>query len=152
MTSNLPPYRDARRTPYKPEHGKLLRPKGIFSKMEHFSIDALYMQPNSYIESILVDEHPIAVIGMVVLWPGVAEVWSVISEEARETPISFHKCVLSSLVCHETVLKLHRTQMCVRADYEEGLRWAESLGFKSEGVMLKYGPEGNDFFRYARVK
>lgn len=140
-----------RRVQFELGHELKMRPKNVFSHVEVASVKTMFNAPNSYMETIMLGNIPIAIIGMIHLWDGVAEAWTVTSEEVKLYPISFHKSVLSSLVHHEKLLGIHRTQMNVRADYEDGRKWAEALGFKEEGVMLKYGPDGKDFWRYART-
>ena len=140
-----------RRVPYLPEHANLLKPRKQFSQMEVESIDRFVGIPYSYMETVMLEDEPVAVLGMVLLWKVVAEVWTVISEAAKKAPISFHKCVLASLIYHERLLGVSRTQMAVRKEFEEGRKWAESLGFDLEGIMVKYGPDGKDFYRYARI-
>jgi hypothetical protein len=48
-------------------------------------------------------------------------------------------------------LNLRRLQIVVDVTREPAVRWAEFLKFKREGVMQKYGPEGNDYYMYART-
>ena len=44
-----------------------------------------------------------------------------------------------------------RIQAAVRADWPEAQRFAEFLGLENEGLMRKYGPDGSDYFRFAKV-
>lgn len=45
-----------------------------------------------------------------------------------------------------------RIEAEVISDYVQGVRALEILGFKREGFMLKYNPEGRDCYMYALVK
>ena len=47
--------------------------------------------------------------------------------------------------------ELVRIQAAVRADWPEAQRFAEFLGLENEGLMRKYGPDGSDYFRFAKV-
>jgi len=73
-----------RRVPYLPEHANLLKPRKQFSQMEVESIDRFVGIPYSYMETVMLEDEPVAVLGMVLLWKGVAEVWTVISEAAKK--------------------------------------------------------------------
>jgi hypothetical protein len=45
-----------------------------------------------------------------------------------------------------------RIEMTVRADYRQGLRWAEMLGFRVETPLLeKFGPFGEDHVGFVRI-
>lgn len=46
---------------------------------------------------------------------------------------------------------LLRMQIVVNVHHETAVQWAEFLKFKREGVMAKYGPEGADYYMYART-
>ena len=46
---------------------------------------------------------------------------------------------------------LMRVEAGVSVDFELAIRWAEILGFKQEGRMTKYFPDGSDAYLYARV-
>ena len=48
-------------------------------------------------------------------------------------------------------LGLRRLQIVVDVEREAAVQWAEFLKFKREGVMTKYGPEGHDYYMYARI-
>lgn len=45
-----------------------------------------------------------------------------------------------------------RVEAEVVSDYPEGVRALEILGFKREGFMLKYTPDGKDCYMYALVR
>jgi len=47
---------------------------------------------------------------------------------------------------------LARVEMAVRSDNSVDMRWAKMLGFKLEGFMEKYFPDGSDGYLLARVK
>jgi hypothetical protein len=46
---------------------------------------------------------------------------------------------------------LRRLQIVVDVEREKAVQWAEFLKFKREGVMKEYGPEGHDYYMYARI-
>jgi len=67
--------------------------------------------------------------------------------------------------CGPRMLKVHRgvsrfidsvrhrrIEATVLAGFEPGCRWMKLLGFEFEGVMRKYGSDGSDYLRYAKVR
>ncbi len=48
-------------------------------------------------------------------------------------------------------LNLRRMQIVVNVNHEPAIRWAEFLRFNREGLMSNYGPEGDDYYMYART-
>jgi hypothetical protein len=115
-------------------------------------VDSLAGAIDSY-SYTLVDKNqrPIAVIGMSLLWPGVADVWGVISEDVRKCSLSFHKRVKHSLDYHAECLNIKRYQVFVRVGYKEGRKWAETLGFRVEGALDYFGPEGDAYYIMGRI-
>ena len=93
----------------------------------------------------------LAMAGIFPLWQGVGEAWSLFTPEALQHGVAFHLRAVK-------VLKgffdqgWWRIQTTVRADFETGILWLDRLGFKDEGLMEKYGPDGSDYIRYARVR
>ena len=48
-------------------------------------------------------------------------------------------------------LGLRRMQIVVCVDREKAVQWARFLRFEREGLMRCYGPEGKDYYMYARI-
>ncbi len=46
---------------------------------------------------------------------------------------------------------LRRIETVVRTSFEQGHRWAEMLGFDSEGLLRRYAPDGSDYTMYSRL-
>ena len=44
-----------------------------------------------------------------------------------------------------------RVQTAIRKDFQQGHRFAEWLGLENEGLMKKFGFDGSDQYRYARI-
>lgn len=96
-------------------------------------------------------ETVMAVIGGFPFVPGVIHFWAFISVHVRKKPLEFHKACIKVIQWYEKSEKPRRIQWEVKADYEMGCRWAESLGLKREGLMKAWGPDGADHYLYARV-
>ena len=96
--------------------------------------------------------HCVGAYGLVDMWPGVARVWAIFSEDL--------------IADHPLLLGLHVARDLKRADHDGGFRrieattgtthdagadFLEFLGFKLEGRMRRYDVAGNDTYLYARV-
>lgn len=101
--------------------------------------------------TVLVNTHPVAIFGCIMLWPGVAEMWSIISDDARRYPKQLTVVAKAFSDIAVQSLSLHRLQITVRYDDPRALRWAKYLGFEPEGLMMKYSPDGMDTYILSRI-
>jgi hypothetical protein len=94
--------------------------------------------------------RPIAVFGVVRIWDGVGEMWSMFDNQARE----FHVTMVRGgrMFCDIAIryLHLHRLQITVRTDDIRAMRYAKSVGFEQESVMRKFGPDKVDYLLMTR--
>lgn len=93
---------------------------------------------------------PVAVFGCVLLWRGVGEAWSLFAEEARRYPIAMTKGAKSFFDSCQISFNLHRLQITVKTSDKRAVGWAKTLGFESEGIMLKYSADQEDTFMMRR--
>lgn len=94
--------------------------------------------------------EPVACFGVIKsAWGGVAEIWMDRTDWAERNPKRFHRAAIMVIreVCQQ--LKLRRLQASVPASYLTGCDWLKRIGFKSEGEMLRFGPDGSTYIRYA---
>lgn len=89
--------------------------------------------------------------GIVPLWRGVGTAWVYASDALRAHPVAFHRAVSRGLALAERALRLHRVEISVHPQFHQSLRWVERLGFRFEGEMPGYGPNGDGYLRYAKV-
>lgn len=130
--------------PYTPEH---------FDQMElrQCHKDEKIQRPEGVrAVTFIFQDKPIAIAGALEFIPGVLVAWSLLSDKIKECPIGFHRAMLY-LIDFYLEAGYRRIQITVRQDYEMGWRWAKTLGFKCEGIMRKYGPDGSDYLMFARV-
>ena len=131
--------------------------------------DLDYVKANPLQESVkaLPDMHPIGdcrtasigdviigVGGVVLLWPGVGEFWLMLTKDVKEHTSSLTvmrgiKEFIDEII---EVRGIDRAQSILRADFDAAIKMNEFLGFKREGLMRKYLPDGSDAYIYARVK
>ena len=135
---------------FKPEHANYIL---SFGEVENYS--------KEYDTKDLVCEdswtgfylgQPIACGGIQRMWEGVAEVWIIIQHGKNRHKFFMLKNIKNKL---EETIKLRnykRVQSTVRADFEEGIKFAEWFGMTSEGLMKHYGPDGKDYIRLARIE
>jgi len=89
--------------------------------------------------------------GVYGLWENVGEAWFVMSSIAYKKPFAAAK-YSSLLLDHvQDDANLKRIQASVHTNDQQAIRYVEWLGFENEGLMKKYGPDGSDYYRFARV-
>lgn len=49
-------------------------------------------------------------------------------------------------------LPFRRLQAKVKEGFDIGTRFVEGMGFKAEGMLIKYGPEGDNYHMYGKVR
>lgn len=90
--------------------------------------------------------------GFILRWQGMAEAWAYISPDIpRAAWLKVHRYVQARMHDAHEQLGVWRVQADVKSGFVAGMRWALLLGLQSEGVMRRYGPDGSDFVRYAKV-
>lgn len=94
-----------------------------------------------------VDGNVIACIGLINFWPTRRYVWAFLAPSAERHKIALFKAIRLWLKYHGT----GRLESAVVPTNMKDVRFAERLGFRSEGLMEKWTPEGNDVYLYARI-
>ncbi len=137
---------------YKPGHLDVI-PRLRFMSMSKDEVAARLesMKENGVIKTLILHDLVIGIVGLVKMGPGVAECFSVLSENITGIPILFHKTVKKILQAHMDLMKLHRIQCTVREGFDAGIKWANSLGFQAECLMKKYGPDQSNMWLFART-
>jgi len=102
--------------------------------------------------TVLLRGKPICIWGSVDMWSGVEEAWFVTEEFTRQYAVSMTKVAKLFISLRFQEASLHRLQITVRCDDKRAVRWAECLGFQTEGTMIGYGPDGSDFYIMSTTK
>lgn len=138
---------------FEPGHLTLLTARWVFEGNPWLEQNCLMHASSDgcFVKSLRYNHKIVGVVGLSLLWPGVALAWTILGDAVKACPVSLHKTVKRLLDFAIRSLKLWRVHLDVRVDFAEGQRWAESLGFKKECIMSKYGPTGVDHVLYARV-
>ena len=141
--------------PFENKHAEQILEQGLNSeflelKPEHRKY-AYFLKEFGMWFTGLVNNKPIAAGGVFYLWDGVAEGWVLATKEIYKYPIFCAKHIKQRTEIILKANKIKRIQTSVKADCDVALRFAKWLGFKKEGLMESYGPDGSDFVRFARV-
>lgn len=90
--------------------------------------------------------------GCSMVFPGVAEFWSLLGEGIYRCPKDFSLAIGDSIEELFESLELNRGQAHVREGYEKGEKWLERFGFVREGLMKNYLGAGVHAHLYARYE
>lgn len=142
--------------PFEAEHLAAITPRWPFT-LDAESVEDLTARAASTAGAgpawtAVVAGEPVGCGGVVLLWPGVGEAWSFAGDATSRTGLAFHRAVATGLEQIAGDHRLHRIQAACHANHNQGRRWLALLGFKEEGLMQHYGPQGHDFIRYAKVR
>ena len=74
--------------------------------------------------------------------------WALVGKDVGTDFIHIHKAVRKFV----KESRYDRLEMTIDSTFPEAKRWAEMLGFKMEGLMHHYYPNGADAYLYARIK
>ena len=88
--------------------------------------------------------------GIMRLWPGLGYAWALLTPAGRQRPLVVTRLVRQGLAEAMQREKYHRVQADAIKKHKEACRWLEVLGFTKEGIMRRYGADGEDFVRYVR--
>lgn len=86
--------------------------------------------------------------GVYEVWEGRALAWALIGKTSGRHFKAIHRAVAGFLA----QAKWRRIEMVVDAQFDAGIRWARLLGMKQEGLMRAYGPDGKDYYLFAKVQ
>ena len=101
--------------------------------------------------TLLVDNNPIFSGGIIPLWDGVAEGWVMASKGVHDYKIKAASEVKRRIdyLCKNN--NIYRLQTAVKEEFTTGVRFAEWLGLKNEGLMTMYGPDQTNYYRMAKI-
>jgi len=114
-----------------------------------FALEALHQQKCAW--TLFYEKEPALVMGLEYKFPAVYEAWLIPGEKCYEHGALLSRGARRFFDRIQTRLNLRRIQIVVNVHHETAIRWAEFLKFTREGRMTKYGPEGDDYYMYARI-
>lgn len=107
------------------------------------------LESSKYAFTLLVDDKPIACIGISEYWPGRGEAWAFFTKDKPEYFVRIHRAAKRFL----KKVDMNRIEATVRCSFYQGHRWAMMLGFECERTEMKFwGPTGESYSAYAYLK
>ena len=103
-------------------------------------------------KTIVKDDIVLGVAVFVPLWPGVSEIWMLTSTHIHTYQFSYFKILRRGIKVFMDFYGIRRLQGTIRADVNFATKWIHSFGFEKEGVLVQYGPSGEDHYMFARVR
>jgi hypothetical protein len=100
--------------------------------------------------TMLADGKATAAAGLCLLWPGVAEAWQVGAPDWGTYYLKFWGEIRRRLPKMIEEMGLWRVQTACLA-LPQFFKWAKVCGFKLEGPLEKYGLNGENYLRLAKV-
>ncbi len=86
--------------------------------------------------------------GLMPSWEGRAEAWALMSTDLRVHFLAIHYATKRFL----NACGIRRVEATVDAEFGCAKAWIEALGFRYEGPLEAFTPDGRDCMRYARVR
>lgn len=113
--------------------------------------DAQYKEDHGIGLTAWIDGKPCLSSGIIIIWPGMGHAWMIIHNQ--KLFLSNIKKILAGfkVIFGAWAKRFRRVQADVQCGFSGGINWAEHLGFDFEYVAKKYGPNGEDFGKYARI-
>ena len=144
--------------PYTAEHGQFIlscqmNHKVLEADKNYINIEgnAKNLEQDDLAFTGLVGKKPIFAAGMKMIWGQVAEGWVIATQDVWNYPLSVAKAIRKDFARVAKENNIVRVQTAIRKDFEQGQRFAEWLGLENEGLMRKFGFDGTDQYRYARI-
>ena len=89
--------------------------------------------------------------GVADIWPGRGDCWALLDNGLTGGRfVVLHRWVARNLNVAQR-LGYRRLETTIDPDFPEARRWAERLGFRCEGRLRRYLPDGRDMLLYART-
>ena len=96
------------------------------------------------------DGKVIGVAGLTICWPEMAEAWCLFVENISDYKM-LPRLAKRTLRSWADEYNLVRIQAPLRADFMDGIRFAEWLGFECEGRLRKFHPDGCDALMHSII-
>lgn len=141
--------------PFHPTHFDRVDPDSfdlaVFASLPDFHIRVQQIQESRSAWTLFYKHQPALIMGLEYKWPTNYEAWLVPGRVSVDHGTLLCRGAKRFFDNIAPRLDLLRMQIVVNVEREAAVRWAEFLKFNREGVMAKYGPEGADYYMYART-
>lgn len=132
-------------------HAEAIIPKEVHTLNPDWRNDLISAVEAWESRTFVQDGEVLAIVGFTPLYSKTGEFWAVVSKDIIRHRTGFSRAAKRTLGKWILDKELYRVQMVVHADYRDTFDFAVFLGFKPEGLMRKYGPEGGDYYMMGRV-
>lgn len=143
--------------PYEPWHIENIiknNPRGIelkFTETPYWGEWTKEWKENGMGFTLMIDSTPIGCAGVVKMGYRRGEAWAVLSSLIPSFKKSAFKALKDGLEHIIKVYELRRVQALVEKDFVDAKRLLTHLGFKEEGLLESFGPNGEDMLIFARI-
>lgn len=142
--------------PFEIEHGRHLldadRRDGIDVLCEGISEEAVMEAwKKGVCYTLLLDGEPVVSSGIIHIGFNRGEAWTLVSSLFYKHRKTCFKRIKEMVGIIAQSMELVRVQSTIRADKPWADRWMKHLGFEREGLMKRFGPNGEDFVLYSRI-
>lgn len=131
--------------PFDPEHLTKIAPRECHSG----EIIGVVQTPAM---TFMLGSDPIAIVGWNSQDPGLIQAWGIFSDGVKKRPIEFVKAVRLLVEYAFEEMNARRIHIAVKQGFAAGWRFACALGFSCEGTMKHFGPDGSDYWMFARTR
>ena len=95
---------------------------------------------------------PVGCAGIVVIRPGLGEGWIMVRQPVNGHGVWITRTIWGLLDRWQAEGKLRRVQATASEKNPKAIRLLELLGFKREGLLEAYRPDGSNSWMYARIR
>lgn len=135
--------------PFTAEHYLAMKPREEEAALQDYKPEMVGRLLKSAAALTLMDgDVPIVSGGILLYWPGMAELWFHGVQAATRHPVPVFRHSKRLVLKWAQDFKLRRVQLTIDSGFIASYRFAEALGFTLESRMPKYGPNGQEFLKY----
>jgi hypothetical protein len=138
--------------PFRPKHIQCIVPRSYeleLRKITGRDWSHEFAKGRGY--TLIADGVPVGAGGIVPMWAGVGEAWLFLSPWFTAHPKTSYKFIRELLAVLLKEGGFHRVQCPIRWDLPANKRLVKHLGFKAEGLLHRWGPDGLDYISFAMV-
>jgi hypothetical protein len=132
--------------PFSAKDLEALRPNMGDRAVSKEQVEALENEKYSY--TLMNDGKVVACAGVIEWWTGRGEGWMFIGPHTFQELLFFYRAVKRFFAA----CPFRRVEAVVEVDFPEAHQWVLNFGFKFEGRLSRYAPDGDDMSLYAFIR
>lgn len=110
------------------------------------------MDPMKDLLAVLKNGEVICIVGANHLRLGVVEVWLIASDKVESCKFEFFKTIKRLIDFVFETMGVHRLEIAVDCNWQQGGKWAQALGLKFESIARSYDHMHRDHAIYVRIE